>query len=205
MVTAIDEALLILTVVWGLVFIVYVRSSIARRSVQAVFWILAVLALFVVGASLLLYDFTGLQLLSTALAGMFVAGLFAAGVLAAGYKSVYGTYYAAYVTLMAAVYGVLKVVGGPFLLSLLAVHIPSGLIIVIGPAIAAIKGRPALWLMSLGGFLISVAGVALTTLSIGTPILPVDIVLLISVPIIFLSALLMTLGPMLTKQWLNPK
>jgi hypothetical protein len=205
-VTVIDVALLFLTVIWGVVFIVYVGRAFAKkRSVQDILWILSIVALCVVGVALLLYDFAGLQLLSTAVAGMFVAGFFAAGVLAAGYGGRFGTYYVVYVTLMVALYGILKWVGGPFLPPLLAVHVLSGLIIVFLPAIAAIRGRPALWLTSLGGFLISVAGVALTALSMGNPILPADIVLLIAVPIVFLSTLFMTLGPMLTRQWLAPK
>jgi hypothetical protein len=206
LVTVIDVALLFLTVIWGVFFIVYVgRAFVRKRSVQDILWILSIVALFIVGAALLLYDFAGLQLFSTAVAGMFVAGFFAAGVLAAEYRGRFGTYYAVYVILMVVVYGVLKWVGGPFLPPLLAVHVLSGLIIVVLPAIAAIHGRRALWLVSLGGVLISVAGVALTALSMGSPILSANIVLLIAVPIIFLSTLFMTLGPMLTKQWLNPK
>ena len=203
MVTTLDTALLILTVVWGLIFVVYAgRPLLKKANAQDALWILSILSLFIVGGALLLYGFDGLTLFSTPIAGMLVPGLFAAGVLAAAYKGKYGAYYAVYTVLATAAYAVLVWVGGDSLPALLAVHVPSGLLIVFVPAIFAVRGRAALWLTSVGGVLISVAGVSLAAISLGSPILPADTVLLLAVPIIFLSTLFMTLGLMLTKQWL---
>ncbi len=60
-----------------------------------------------------------------------------------------------------------------------------------------------MWLTSIGGVLISIAGVALAALTLGSPILPADTVLLVIVPSVFTSTLLMTLGLMLTRPWLG--
>ena len=57
---------------------------------------------------------------------------------------------------------------------------------------------------SLGGILISVAGVALAALDMNWTFLPQDLVLTIAAPIIFLSTAFMSLGIMLAKSWLAP-
>lgn len=204
MVTALDAACLALTVAWALIFVGYASWALGKKGgIQNVFWVLATLALLLVTSTLLLYDFAGLQFFYVPVAGMFVAGLFAAGMLAASYRGRFGVFYAAYVLLLVVAYLLLKELGGLYLPALLAVHVPSGLIVVLAPAFAAIRGLRVLWLTSIGGVLISVAGMALAALAVGAPLLPASLVLFLVAPIILSSTFLMTLGLMLTRKWLG--
>jgi|GEM_PF-4816811 hypothetical protein len=202
MVTLLDQVSLTLTAVWGIIYLAYsARAFMRTRSLQYVLWMGAIVALLVVASTLLLFDFAGLQLPYTTAVGMFIPGLFAAGILSAGFRSRHGAYYALYVTVVTIAYLILKWAGGPYLLTLLAVHVPSSLIIITIPSYAAGRGSKFLFLTSVGGALISVAGVALAALAAGFPIFPPTVVLSIAAPIIFSSAFLMTLGLMLTKGW----
>lgn len=186
-------------------FIVNMLRVFARtRALQIVLWIVAGIGLLVVGVVLLVYGFEGLALPYTSTAGLFVPGMFAAGVLSASLKKAYGAYYGIYVVVMSIVYVVSKMFGaGLALASLLAVHVPSGLIIIFVPVIFALRGLHVLALTSIGGLLISIAGAALASLAAGSPLIPAELVLLIATPIIFLSALLITIGLMRCRKWMG--
>jgi hypothetical protein len=204
MVTTLDIGFLLATAVWGVVFTALALRAYAKKgAVQTLLWALAMLALLVVGATILLYDFAGLQLPHTSPTGMFVPGLLAAGVLAAAYRPRWGIYYGVYVLLMTLVFIAVRATGGPYTPALLTVHVPSGLIIIIVPAWMAVRGLRSLALSSVGGVLIAIGGMALAALSGGRPILPLEVVLVVLTPIVFFSTFLITLGFLLTGRWMG--
>ncbi|MEM4288283.1 MAG: hypothetical protein QXV97_05700 [Candidatus Caldarchaeum sp.] len=200
-----DVVFLSLTAVWGIIFIAYVlRAYVKTRSIQLILWAAAAAALLAVGSTLLLYGFEGLALPYTSIVGMFTPGLLAAGLISALIKKNFGVYYAVYTIMIAGIYAATRAVGWGFAIALLlAIHVPSGLLLIFLPAIAAFRGIKPLALTSIGGLLISVAGVALATMAVGRPLLPVELVLQIATPIIFLSTLLITLGLIMGKTWIR--
>lgn len=199
-----DEFSLGLAFAWTLLFIGHESWALGKKGeIQNAIWATAAFALLLILSTLLLNGFAGLELHYVPVAGMFVAGLFASGMLSASYGRRLGVIYAVYVLLLVISYLLLKAMGSFYLPALLAVHVPSGLIVVLVPALAAIRGLRALWLTSIGGALISIAGMSLAALAFGRPMIPADLLLSLVAPIVLLSTILMTSGLMLTKKWIG--
>jgi hypothetical protein len=105
-------------------------------------------------------------------------------------------YYLAFIVLMLLLFGVTS--SSIFQIGL---HSVSGLVIVLLPIayIAKKQANVTALLFTLGGVTISVGGMALATISAGKPILPIELVIQLLHPLLFISAFLLALGVYLTE------
>lgn len=177
-----------------------------RKHIHGLLWAIAAIVFFLAGLLLALGGLAVLGAPYVPVVAAFIPALFADGALFVAFKKkTYGTYYLAYVVIMIIVLAVTKAMNLAAIATpvLIAIHAPSGLIIFLLPLIMAFTKRASVSssLVGLGGLLIGIGGVALATLGTSAPLLPAALVLGIIAPLLFLVALLFTLGILATPGW----
>lgn len=167
--------LLLITGVVAAAFVVFlVMDYLKNKKLPHLFIALAFFVVFAAGVLLvLLNDFEILMSPLVAMLAVFIPGGIAAALLYLIYGEKIGIIYAGYIGIMAVVILITKLIGTPLASTMVMLsHIPSGLIIVVVPILAYLKDKEwTAFLVSLGGLLISVAGVFLAFLVTGNPIL----------------------------------
>lgn len=174
-----------------LLFVSSVKYQRTREVSYAMFTI-ASISFLVIAAALVFLKLEALSLAITPYVGAIYPAFMAAGVLGKDHWRKYVAFTLLMLALMiAGSYYRPLFVGAEVLL-----HSLSGLIITFLPLIMIAKGRaPATaGLIGLGGLLISVGGLALATLLMQRPLLPIETVIFLLHPLLFLSALLMSAG-----------
>lgn len=177
-----------------------------RKHIHGLLWAIAALVFFVAAALLALGGLGVLDEPYVPVAAAFIPAFFADGVLFAAFKKrTYGTYYLAYVVAMIVVLALSKALNLAAIASfvLIAIHAPSGLIIFLLPLIMVFTKRASMSgsLVGIGGLLIGIGGMALATLETRIPLLSAAFLLEIIAPLLFLVALLFTVGILATPGW----
>ncbi|MHA1521494.1 MAG: hypothetical protein ACTSVZ_04650 [Promethearchaeota archaeon] len=202
----------IIMVIVGLVALLFtvflVIEFIKKRSTAHLF---IALAFFVVAAAgflpVFMNDFNILRSPIVSMLAVFVPGGLATALI---YDSVFGEKakdhamnYFGYVFLMSIIVVITKGAGCPMTsVMVMMVHIPSSLFIVILPILVSKKdGEKAPLLVSLGGVIISVAGMLLAFLVTGVPLLSEDTIFMLLPWVLLLGAACLALGFLYTKRW----
>ena len=181
-----------------------VSLAIARRSpIPGILWVVSALGFLFVSLGLAVWGLGALEIAATPVIGALYPGFLATGILAWRFRV--WRYYLAFTLAMLALMAAGIAIGYRPLAgaSQGVLHSLSGLIIVLAPIYYAVRGLAPGYsiLVSLGGLLISVGGLALAAIAVGSPILPLELVVFILHPILFLSALIMASGLYLS--WLR--
>ena len=184
------------TVASSAVFVGLMIALLRRALVPATLWLVGAASFLVVAVGLAVLGLQVLEVSATPFIGALYPGFMAAGVLAAHLRV--WTKYIAFIVVMLLLMGVGEALGvKPLMAAAEALlHGASGLIIIAVPAYYVAKRMsPASGLMvSLGGALISIGGLALAAIAAGKPILPLETVVYLLHPILFASALVMAVG-----------
>ncbi len=162
------------------------------REVSYAMFTIASISFLIIAAALAFLKLEALSLAITPYVGALYPAFMAAGVLGRDHWKKYVAFTSLMLLLMiAGSYYRPLFVGAEVLL-----HSFSGLIITFLPFIMVARGKaPATAsLIGLGGLLISVGGLALATLVMQRPLLPLETVIFLLHPLLFLSALLMSAG-----------
>ncbi len=192
-----------MTAAWGVAFVAYASWRIGRAvSAKVILWMLATIAIVALALMPFISDFVEAQSRYTPMIGMLIPGLFAAGILATFYKRNGAALYTIYVLALLAAYIDLKDTGGPYLVALLAAHVPSSIVILAGSVLAATRASKGLWLTFLGASLISAYGITLAMADVGVALISSNLAQSITIPILFLSTVLLTSGLMASGKWM---
>ncbi|RDD52896.1 MAG: hypothetical protein BA066_07260 [Candidatus Korarchaeota archaeon NZ13-K] len=176
-------------------FLLLLASSIryqrTREASYAMFTV-ASISFVIIAAALALLKLEALSLPITPYVGAIYPAFMAAGVLGGNRWRKY----VAFTLLMLILMLVGSIYRPLFVGAEVTLHSVSGLIITFLPLVAVASRRaPAVTaLMGVGGLLISIGGLALATLVMQKPLLPLETVLFLLHPLLFLSALLMSAG-----------
>ncbi len=163
------------------------------REISYAMWAIAGISFLVIAVALSALKLDALSLPITPYVGALYPAFMAAGVL--GTK--YWKQYVAFIFIMLLLMLVGSVTYKPlFTVAEVMLHSISGLIVTFLPLImtAQRKTPAATSLIGLGGLLISIGGLALATLMVKRPLLPLETVIFLLHPLLFLSAFVMSAG-----------
>ncbi|MFW9823089.1 MAG: hypothetical protein ACFFE4_09150 [Candidatus Thorarchaeota archaeon] len=201
-------ALLLITGIAAILFAVFMFLDFFKnKKIHHLLWGLAFFILFLAGVILVATNDYSL-LLSAQVASL--AALIPGGIAAGLYFVVfedktkfYGYIYLVFIIVMAVLIAIVKIVGSPGAsATVMVAHIPSGLSIILLPIYTTVKTKDTDWkayLLTIGGIVISIAGILLALFSLGAA----DIVLILTLlPIVLLiTALFFALGTILPEKW----
>lgn len=166
-----------------------------KREIEYVFWSIAGLAYLIIVLALVIMGLDALRLTITPLLGSIYPSFLAVGIISIAYK--WWRYYFIFVILM-----LMLIIVATFISPILkgavhgVLHTISGLIIVFLPLIYIYRKIVNIGFITatLGGITIGIGGLALAALMAGKPILPLDLVIMLLHPLLFLSAFLFSIG-----------
>lgn len=187
------------TLISALVLLAASSIKYARtKEVSYFMFIISSISFLVIAAALAFLKLGALSLPITPYVGALYPAFMASGVLGKDHWKKY--------TIFTVLMLILMLIGSfykPLLtIAEVTLHSISGIIIIFLPLLMVIQRKaPATEsLIGLGGLLISVGGLALATLIMQKPILPLETVLFLLHPLLFLSALLMSAGIYMRKR-----
>ncbi len=206
-----DILTLLLLLVTGLVALIMAiflfMDYFKNKKVFHLWWAISMLVLFLAGLLFVLTDYAILyDPLIPIVATIIPVGLAVGLLYAVMPDKPYGLYYTIYSIVLIIVQAAGRYITGleaVALPSLLAVHIPSGLIIVFLPLMTAIKKDTEYTsiFFSLGGLAISLGGMLLAFVKINSPLLPLATILAILPILLLLVGVLYLLGIFLPTKW----
>ncbi|ACB07530.1 hypothetical protein [Candidatus Korarchaeum cryptofilum] len=163
------------------------------KEISYAMWSIAALSFLIIAAALALLKLDALSLPITPYVGALYPAFMAAGVLGKDHWRKYVIFILLMLLLMVIGQLSYKLI---FTGAEVILHSVSGLIITFLPFIIVARRRapPTESLIGLGGLLISIGGLALTTLLAQKPLLPMETVIFLLHPLLFLSAFLMAAG-----------
>ena len=200
--------LLLITGIAAILFALFmVLDFLKNKKIHHLLWALSFIVLFVAGIVLVLTNDYSLLLspIVAALAALLPGGI-AAGLIFVVFEEkskLYGYIYLVFILVMVVLIGITKTVGSPGAsATVMVAHIPSGLLIILLPIYTTYKSKDTDWkalLISIGGIVVSIAGLLLALFSIGA----VDIVLILTLLpyVLLLTALFLALGMLLPEKW----
>ncbi len=199
--------LLLITGIIALVMTIFLfKDYAANKKLYHMWWGLSSLILFLAGVLIVAFDFAVLGNPAIPIVATFIPVGLAIGLLYAVWDDKpYGLYYTIYGILMVIIqivarYVPIESVATP---SLLAAHIPSGLIIVLVPLMTTIRKETeaSAILFSLGGIAISLGGMLLAALKFDAPILPAATIFAVLPLLLLIVSVLFFLGIFLPTKW----
>jgi hypothetical protein len=163
------------------------------KEISYAMWSIAALSFLIIAAALALLKLDALSLPITPYVGALYPAFMAAGVLGKDHWRKYVIFILLMLLLMVIGQLSYKLI---FTGAEVILHSVSGLIITFLPFIIVARRRapPTESLIGLGGLLISIGGLALATLLAQKPLLPMETVIFLLHPLLFLSAFLMAAG-----------
>jgi hypothetical protein len=163
------------------------------KEISYAMWSIAALSFLIIAAALALLKLGALSLPITPYVGALYPAFMAAGVLGKDHWRKYVIFILLMLLLMVIGQLSYKLI---FTGAEVILHSVSGLIITFLPFIMVARRRapPTESLIGLGGLLISIGGLALATLLAQKPLLPMETVIFLLHPLLFLSAFLMAAG-----------
>jgi len=180
---------------------------IKNKKIHHLLWAIAFLVVLVAGL-VLIFSNEYLLLLSPIVAAL--AALIPGGIAAGLYfvifedkTKLYGYIYLLFVLVMVVLIGITKAVGSPGAsATVMVAHIPSSLSIILLPIYTTYKTKDTDWkalLLTIGGIIISIAGLLLALFTVGAA----DIVLILTLLpyVLLLSAIFFAFGMLLPEKW----
>lgn len=200
--------LLLITGIAAILFgILMVIDYLKNKKLYHLLWAVAFIVLFVAGIVLIFTNDYSLLLspLVSALAALIPGGI-AAGLYIVIFEEktkLYGYIYLLFVIVMVVLIGITKAVDSPGAsATVMLAHIPSGLSIILLPIYTTFKTKETDWkalLITIGGIIISIAGLLLALFTIGAA----DIVLILTLlpTVLLLTAVFFAFGMLLPEKW----
>ncbi|MHA1932307.1 MAG: hypothetical protein ACW96X_07180 [Promethearchaeota archaeon] len=200
--------LLLITGIAAILFGLFmVLDFLKNKKIHHLLWALSFIVLFVAGIVLIFTNDYSLLLspLIAALAVLIPGGI-AAGLFFAVFEDktkLYGYIFLVFVLVMVVLVGIAKAAASPGQsYTVMAAHIPSSLSIILLPIYTTYKTKDTDWkalLLSIGGIIVSIAGLLLALFTIGAA----DIVLILTLlPIVLLlTAVFLAFGMLLPDKW----
>lgn len=173
-------------------------------------WGTSFLVLFVSGVLIILFNFEILDNEAVAVVAALIPACFAIGLLyAMCEKKNRGRYYSLYALVMIVLIAVFKYtdsLSDNAAYVIMAIHVPSGLIMVLWPAMGVQKGvvENSAYFFSLGGLFMSLGGVLLAFVAVDSPILEKEDIWIVLPYLLAVVGVLLVLGIMLPSQWKVP-
>lgn len=201
--------LLLITGVAAILFAIFMLLDFLKnKKIYHLLWALSFLVVFVAGVLLVVTNDYSL-LLSPVVAAL--AALIPGGIAAGLYFAVFeennkiGLGYLLFVLVMVILIGITKVVAslGQSIVVMVA-HIPSSLSIILIPLYTTFKTKDTdikAILVSIGGLVISIAGVMLAFLTAGSTIFTADLIFTLLPIVLLLTAVFFALGMLLPEKW----
>jgi len=204
---------IILVLITGIAAILFglfmLLDFLKNKKFYHLFWALAFIVLFVAGVVLVFTNDYSLLLspLVSALAVLIPGGV-AIGLYFAVFeeKKLYGYIYLVFVLIMVVLVGIAKAVTSPGAsATVMVAHIPSSLSIILLPLYTTFRSKKTDWkglLMSIGGLVVSLAGVLLALFTLNPTDIPLLILILTVLPIVLLiTAVFFAFGMLLPEMW----
>ncbi|GAG26470.1 unnamed protein product, partial [marine sediment metagenome] len=196
--------LLLLTGVAAILFALFmVLDFVKNKKIHHLLWALSFIVLFVAGIVLVLTNDYSLLLsppvaaLAALIPGGIAAGLFF--VVFEEKTKLYGYIYLVFTLVMVVLIGITKVVGSPGAsATVMLAHIPSSLSIILLPIYTTYKTKDTDWkalLVSIGGIVVSIAGLLLALFTIGAA--SIVLILTLLPYVLLLTAIFLALGMLL--------
>lgn len=181
-----------------------VIATFKHRGIHSALWFCSFILFFVLYALVSVY---GLGVISesfvTILASL-IPGFLASGLVYAVLGAKWGKYYLTYTVVLFLLLIYASMFRGiPVTPVVLLIHMPSGLILLLLPAVAVarkVSGLTAL-LVSVGSLLMGFGGLALTSMYFGNPLFQPEVIAGLLAPLFLGTTLLFTLGVLLTSRW----
>ncbi|MHA2281435.1 MAG: hypothetical protein ACXAC5_11325 [Promethearchaeota archaeon] len=202
--------LLLITGIAAILFGLFmVLDFVKNKKIHHLLWAISFIVLFVAGIILIITDNYGLLLtpLVAALAVLIPGGI-AAGLFFVVFEEktkLYGYIYLVFVLVMVVLVGIVKVVDSPGdSATVMLAHIPSSLSIILLPIYTTFKTNETDWkalLMTIGGFVISVAGVLLAFLTAGSTLFSAELIFTLLPWVLLLTAIFFAFGMLLPEKW----
>lgn len=203
--------LLLITGIAAILFGLFmVLDFLKNKKIHHLLWALSFIVLFIAGIILVLTNDYSL-LLSPVVAALavLIPGGIAAGLLFVVFEEktkLYGYIYLIFVLVMVILIGTAKAVDSPGApATVMIAHIPSGLLIILLPIYTTYKTKDTDWkalLMSIGGIVVSIAGLLLALFRIGPGDTALLTLILTLLPIILLlAAIFFAFGMLLPEKW----
>ncbi|NVM19038.1 MAG: hypothetical protein HWN80_15090 [Candidatus Lokiarchaeota archaeon] len=202
--------LLLITGIAAILFGLFMLLDFLKnKKIYHLLWALAFIVLFVAGVVLIFSNDYSLLLspLVAALAVLIPGGI-AAGLYYAVFedKKLVGHIFLIFVLVMIILVGIAKASASPGAsATVMVAHIPSSLSIILLPLYTTFKTKKTDWkalLMSIGGLVVSLAGVLLALFTINPTDIPLLILILTVLPIVLLiTAVFFALGMLLPDLW----
>jgi len=203
--------LLLITGIAAILFGLFmVLDFLKNKKIHHLLWALSFIVLFIAGIILVLTNDYSLLLspvvaaLAALIPGGIAAGLFF--VIFEEKTKLYGYIYTLFVLVMVVLIGIAKAVASPGAsATVMIAHIPSGLSIILLPIYTTYKTKDTDWkalLMSIGGIVVSIAGLLLALFRIGPGDTALLTLILTLLPIILLlAAIFFAFGMLLPEKW----
>ena len=202
--------LLLITGIAAILFGLFmVLDFLKNKKIHHLLWALSFIVLFVAGIILVFTDNYGLLLtpLVAALAVLIPGGI-AAGLFFVVFEEkskLYGYIYLVFVLIMVVLVGVVKVMeNSAQSATVMLAHIPSSLSIILLPIYTTYKAKETDWkalLITIGGFVISVAGVLLAFLTAGSTLFTAELIFTLLPWVLLLTAIFFAFGMLLPEKW----
>jgi hypothetical protein len=202
--------LLLITGVAAILFAIFMLLDfIKNKKIYHLLWALSFLIVFIAGVLLVVTN--DFSLLLTPLVAA-LAALIPGGIAAGLYFAVFGEKndkiglgYLLFVIVMVVLIGITKVVESPGQsIVVMVAHIPSSLSIILIPLYTTLKTKDTDWkaiLVSIGGLIISIAGVMLAFLTSGSTLFTAELIFTLLPIVLLLTALFFALGMLLPEKW----
>ncbi len=179
-----------------------------NKKIYHLLWAISFIVLFLAGLLIVLVDWTILFEPIIPVITTLIPAFLAVGLLYALYaEKPFGLYFLLYSVILIAIqflarYGIAGL-SGYASITLMAVHIPSGLIIVLIPLLAAAKKETemASIFFSLGGISISMGGVLLAFAATSSPIMTLDQIVAVLPILLLIVGLFFFLGVFMPTRW----
>jgi len=202
--------LLLITGIAAILFgLLMLLDFLKNKKIYHLLWALAFIVLFIAGVVLIFTNDYSLLLspLVAALAVLIPGGI-AAGLYYAVFeeKKLVGHIFLIFVLVMIILVGIAKASASPGAsATVMVAHIPSSLSIILLPLYTTFKTKKTDWkalLMSIGGLVVSLAGVLLALFTINSTDIPLLILILTVLPIVLLiTAVFFAFGMLLPEIW----
>ena len=165
-----------------------------KADIAYLWWLISGLAFLVISVALIALGLDALSLAITPYLGSVYPAFMALGLISLRYS---WKYYLGFILVMLILFGLTS-----HSFFRVGLHSISGIIIVLLPIVYFVRKQTnaGVLLFSLGGITISIGGMALASLSAGKPILPLELVIQLLHPLLFLSAFLLALGVCLVEK-----
>lgn len=202
--------LLLITGIAAILFGLFMTLDFLKnKKIHHLLWALSFIVLFIAGIILVFTnDYSLLLTPIVAALAVLIPGGIAAGLFFVVFEEktkLYGCIYLVFILVMVVLIGIVKAVESPGdSVVVMVAHIPSSLSIILLPIYTTYKTKETDWkalLMTIGGFVISAAGVLLAFLTAGSTLFTAELIFTLLPWFLLFTAIFFAIGMLLPEKW----